>query len=54
MPIVLNVEETAEIKHKCNKDNSRSLRIKYKNGSWDDSPDFAFIGDYYVHHSVSL
>ena len=28
------------------------LELKYKNGSWDDSPDFAFIGDYYVHHSV--
>ena len=24
----------------------------HPHGSWDDSPDFAFIGDYYVHHSV--
>ena len=29
-----------------------TTELKYKNGSWDDSPDFAFIGDYYVHHSV--
>ena len=51
-PIVLNVEETAEINTSAIKTIQGHLELKYKNGSWDDSPDFAFIGDYYVHHSV--
>lgn len=51
-PIVLNVEETAEINTSAIKTIQGHLELKYKNGSWDDSPDFAFIGDYYVHHSI--
>ena len=51
-PIVLNVEETTEINPNAIKTIQGRLELKYKDGSWDGSPDFAFIGDYYVHHSV--
>ena len=51
-PIVLNVEETTEINSNAIKTIQGHLELKYKDGSWDGSPDFAFIGDYYVHHSV--
>lgn len=50
--IVLNIEETTEINTNAIRTIKGHLELKYKNGSWDDSPDFAFIGDYYVHHSV--
>lgn len=51
-PIVLNVEETTEINSNAIKTIQGFLELKYKDDSWDGSPDFAFIGDYYVHRSV--
>lgn len=50
--IVLNVEKTTEMNPNALKTIQGRLELKYKDGSWDGSPDFAFIGDYYVHRSV--
>lgn len=51
-PLVLSVEETTEINTNAIKTIQGYLEVKYKNDSWNNSPDFAFIGNYYVHHSV--
>lgn len=51
-PIVLNIEETTEINSNAIKTIKGHLELKYKNGFCNGSPDFAFIGNYYVHHSI--
>lgn len=50
--VVLHIEETDEVNQNAKKTIQGRLELKYRDGSWDDSPDFAFIGDYYVHHSI--
>lgn len=49
---ILHMEETTEMNPNAIKTIQGRLELKYKNDSWDGSPDFAFIGDYYVHRSV--
>lgn len=51
-PIVLNIEETTEINSNAIKTIQGHLELKYKNDFCNGSPDFAFIGNYYVHHSI--
>lgn len=50
--IVLNVEETTETNPNAIKTIQGYLKLKYKDDSRDASPDFAFVGDYYVHRSI--
>jgi hypothetical protein len=44
---ILSIEQTEEVNPKLRKDISGIMEMKYKNYN-KDSPDFAFIGDYYV------
>ena len=44
---VLSIEQTEEVNPNLRKDISGIMEMKYKNYD-EDSPDFAFIGDYYV------
>ena len=50
--IVLDLKETDEINPKAIKTIRGWLELKYKNSQDNGLPDFAFIGDYYVHKSI--
>jgi hypothetical protein len=50
--IVLHMEETDEVNPNALKTIQGYLKLKYKDDSWDENADFAFIGDHYVHRSV--
>ena len=46
---VLNIEPTEEVNSNLRKDITGLLEVKYKNYNYDEeTPDFAFVGDYYV------
>ena len=50
IPEVIHAEASDEINGELVKTISGSLVLKYKYD--DDEPDYAFIGDYYVHKSI--
>lgn len=50
--IVLHMEKTDEMNQNAIKTIQGRLKLKYKDGLGDGTPDFALIGDYYVHRSV--
>ena len=49
---VLKAEATDEVNSNLVKDIEGRLELKYRNRYDDGDPDFAFIGDYYVHKSI--
>lgn len=49
---VLKVESTSEVNSDLIKSISGYLELKYKDMYDDENPDFAFIGDYYVHKTI--
>lgn len=49
---VLKAEATDEINSNLVKDIEGTLEVKYRSYFDDGNPDFAFIGDYYVHKSI--
>ena len=49
---VIKSESICLINRDIVKDISGSLELKYKNGHDSGEPDFAFVGDYYVHKSI--
>ena len=49
---VLKVEATDEINSNLVKDIEGTLELKYRGRYDDGNPDFAFIGDYYVHKTI--
>ena len=49
---VLKAESTNEVNANLVKDIEGMLELKYRNRYDDEDPDFAFIGDYYVHRMV--
>lgn len=49
---VLKVEATDEVNSNLVKDIEGTLKLKYRRCYDDGDPDFAFIGDYYVHKTI--
>ena len=49
---VLRAEATDEVNRNLVKDIEGTLELKYRSRFDDGDPDFAFIGDYYVHKSI--
>lgn len=49
---VLKAEATDEVNSSLVKDIEGTLKLKYRSHYGDGDPDFAFIGDYYIHKTI--